>query len=379
MKLSTFISGLLMCGTSAASVAASALKETRPLCWSKTKNLLVFGDSYTFIQGTSGRTNFSFIGDGLTPSYSPSTLLQNKIVPNATSAGGPNWVQYLTGCFSGRPNDCGKGKAGKGVKRLWDFAFAGADVSTKFLTLHHNYTIDLVDQLDQYEKYAHRALSLPPSSTLVTVFIGINDINDSARWTNLTASGGFPAFYAQLAAELFGPAGLGRLHALGFRHFLLLGLPPLHRTPANQVAATPLPSKGMVDAFDSAVRGEMRTFVERGRRSGVTTRWVDTGKALEKVLDSPERWGVTNTTGFCRAYDQPGIGTEYEAYGCRPIGEYFWYSECSCLVRREGDGGEGEGVLTGAGGRFGAYHVHGAQSDRGGGAGGGGGVLMERP
>jgi hypothetical protein len=102
---------------------------------------LAFGDSYTYVQGTAGLQNYSFIGDLQNYSYSPQTLLTDEIVQNqvrtlkivrndmltrraqiGTSAGGPNWVEFLTGCFSGLPSKC--------KRQLWDFAFAGSDVST---------------------------------------------------------------------------------------------------------------------------------------------------------------------------------------------------------------------------------------------------------
>ncbi len=83
---------------------------------------LAFGDSYTFVQGTLGHQNYSFIGDAQKYSFTASQLLSDSIVLNQTSAGGPNWVEYLTGCYSGPPLNC--------KKQLWDFAFAGADVST---------------------------------------------------------------------------------------------------------------------------------------------------------------------------------------------------------------------------------------------------------
>jgi hypothetical protein len=43
---------------------------------------LAFGDSYTYVQGTAGLQNYSFIGDLQNYSYSPQTLLTNEIVQN---------------------------------------------------------------------------------------------------------------------------------------------------------------------------------------------------------------------------------------------------------------------------------------------------------
>lgn len=92
---------------------------------------IAFGDSYTYVQGVYGRQNYSFIGDYLPGNfaYDKETLLTNQIVQNftGTAEGGPNWLQYLTGCGLEpgltSPLSCDL--------QLWDFAFAGADVSTE--------------------------------------------------------------------------------------------------------------------------------------------------------------------------------------------------------------------------------------------------------
>lgn len=90
---------------------------------------IAFGDSYTFVQGTNGYPTFSFIGDYLPGQFAvtPSELWSDRIVQNftGTAEGGPNWVEYLTGCGLKPgltdPRSC--------KTQLWDFAFAGADVS----------------------------------------------------------------------------------------------------------------------------------------------------------------------------------------------------------------------------------------------------------
>src|SRR4051812_20262039 len=67
--------------------------------WQSTKSLITFGDSYTYVQGTLGYANYTFIGDLQHLSFTPSDLFSSSIVQNqtGTAEGGPNWVQYLTG------------------------------------------------------------------------------------------------------------------------------------------------------------------------------------------------------------------------------------------------------------------------------------------
>lgn len=90
---------------------------------------IAFGDSYTYIQGHHGHPGYSFIGDYLPENfaYTADELLENFIWQNytSTSAGGPNWAQFLTGCAvevgQHYPREC--------EKQLWDFAFAGANTA----------------------------------------------------------------------------------------------------------------------------------------------------------------------------------------------------------------------------------------------------------
>jgi hypothetical protein len=108
---------------------------------------LAFGDSYTYVQGTAGRQNSTFIGDYFNFSFTEDKLLNDHIVQNqvrklwsrlrvivtdafiqtGTAEGGPNWVEYLTGCGLKpgltSPLSC--------KTQLWDFAFGGADISTE--------------------------------------------------------------------------------------------------------------------------------------------------------------------------------------------------------------------------------------------------------
>jgi hypothetical protein len=49
---------------------------------SNTKPRIAFGDSYTYVQGTHGHQNYSFVGDAFDFAFDEQTLLSNKIVQN---------------------------------------------------------------------------------------------------------------------------------------------------------------------------------------------------------------------------------------------------------------------------------------------------------
>ncbi|KAJ6030531.1 hypothetical protein N7499_012948, partial [Penicillium canescens] len=297
-------------------------KPTSKFDWSSTKAVIAFGDSYTYVQGTQGRQNYSFIGDQFDFAYDTETLLSNKIVQNqtGTAEGGPNWIECLTSCGAKEgltsPISC--------KKQLWDFAFAGADISTDYTPLHHNYTLSLENQITQFKQYGHTALSknkqtANPKHILVAIWIGINDINDSAKYEVPS----FRNFYKTLTETLF--ASVETLYDLGYRKYLFLNLPPLDRTPGNQAKSNPSPNATQVAWYNEALAAQAGAF---GQGHGnVEVEVFDAHARLAGMLDSPARYGIANTTGFCAGYDQPDVGVEYLKYGCPvPLDEYFWFN-----------------------------------------------------
>lgn len=284
--------------------------------WDDTRHLIAFGDSYTYVQGTHGHQNYSFIGDALNLAYTPQELLSNRIVQNqtATAEGGPNWVEFITQCGLEpgltNPRDC--------EKQLWDFAYAGSDISTEYLPLHHNHTVSFVNQTRQFATYADPVLSrfVDKSKSLVAVWMGINDINDSD-----TMDVDFPSFYDRLHAALF-DALAANVYSKGYKNYLFLKLPPINRSPANQLDdGGQRPNATMVEWFNEALASHARRFERKHWDANVMV--YDTTSFLTHVLDCPDDYGIANTTGYCAAYNQPYVDTDPEMYGCRPLNEYL--------------------------------------------------------
>ncbi|EAU38257.1 conserved hypothetical protein [Aspergillus terreus NIH2624] len=282
-----------------------------------TKYMLAFGDSYTYIQGTHGHQNYSFIGDQLNFAYDAHTLLSNKIVQNqtGTAEGGPNWVEFLTGCGANEgltsPLSCDR--------QLWDFVYAGADIS--HTPPPQTIPSLLGHQIIQYKDYGSSHPQMHRQTrckTLVAICIGINDINDSAKYAVH-----FPTFYNDLIATLFD--SVRQLHTLGYRSYLFMNLPPLDRTERNQQAAVPSPNATQIAWFNAALQQHAHRFAQSHPRASVMV--YDAHAVLADMMDHPAQYGIVNTTHFCRGYDQPDIAWNYQAYGCpTPVDTYFWFN-----------------------------------------------------
>ncbi|KAI1340183.1 carbohydrate esterase family 16 protein [Xylariaceae sp. FL0016] len=300
---------------------ASARYVQRPsFSWDDTKYLIAFGDSYTFVQGTEGYPEYSFIGSYLEGefSFTPEKLLSDRIVQNfnGTAEGGPNWVEFLTGCAAENgeylPHDC--------KIQLWDFAFAGADVSIEFLEQHHESTVPLVNQTQQYLNWAEPVIGkkMDKSKALVAVWIGINDIIDSAE---LDVS--FPEFYDDLISAVFEQTVQPMFDA-DYKNFLFINLPPLDRTSANVMSDSPSPSKEMIGWWDDALAQHSRRFSVD--HPNANTMLYDANTFLNGVLDEPEKYDIKDTTTYCLSFDEPGVQTNPEKFGCHPLDDYFWFN-----------------------------------------------------
>lgn len=201
------------------------------------------------------------------------------------------------------------------------FPFLSQSLLThKSTPLHHNFTVPIVDQIKQYATYGHTTLSkfLKTSETLVAVWIGINDVGDSAKYAV-----DFPTFYANLTNTLFN--SVDTLYDLGYRSYLIMNLPPMDRDPSNVDSSYPTPNVTQVAWYNAALTQRAEKFGSEKR--DVEIRVFDAHARLSWILDHPSEFGIVNTTGYCAGYDQPDIAWNYEAYGCpTPLDEYFWYN-----------------------------------------------------
>ncbi|KAJ7175928.1 hypothetical protein C8R46DRAFT_1161030 [Mycena filopes] len=227
--------------------------------WDFIRYVYAFGDSYTFIAGTEGHPAFSFIGDALDFSFTPEQLLSNEILPRNVGAE----IEFLTGCLQGLPSRCSK--------QLWNFAFAGSDIDSALLPLHHNFTVPLVDQVNQWLTYASKVIPHPTAETLTAWWIGINDTGDTLGNASITD---FPAFWETEMTSYFAAVPTDA----GLHTHLFINVPAEDRNP-------------------SSLNATVMTF--------------DSNALFNTILDSPAQFGFTNTTGFCTCTDPTG---------------FFWYN-----------------------------------------------------
>ncbi|KAJ6508711.1 hypothetical protein C8R45DRAFT_450782 [Mycena sanguinolenta] len=295
--LPLFSALVVLSGLDSASAVAAPNPKASVFNWDNIRFMYAFGDSYTFVQGTEGFANFSFFGDAFDFAFTPQQILSNQIIPKNTSSEGSNWIEFLTGCFEGSPLNCSK--------QLWNFAFAGSDISGALLPLHHNYTIPLVDQVNQWATYASNVLPHPNGETLTAWWIGINDTSDTLNNASITD---FPAFWETEMTAYF--TAVQKAHDNGLKTHLFINVPAEDRSPGivgNPTEAATM--KTHLIQFNTALANHVAAF--QAANSDATTMIFDSNAWFNMVLDSPAEFGFNDTTGFCTCADPAG---------------FFWYN-----------------------------------------------------
>ncbi|OCB88918.1 hypothetical protein A7U60_g3873 [Sanghuangporus baumii] len=280
--------------------------------WDNIRHVYAFGDSYTFVQGTHGLANFSFIGDFQNLSFTKEELFSDEIIFRNTSSDGANWIEFLTGCFRGKPSDCTP-------RQLWNFAFAGADIDGNLLPLHHPFTIPLVDQVKQWAMYASIFLPRPKTHTLTAWWIGINDTGDStgnttthtltAWWIGINDTGDstgnttitdFASFYEKEMDSLFSAVDLAYTTGLTGAH-LFLTVPPMERSPSGLASSRSQLQKSNIIEYNYQLLSHAQQFAKIHPRVPVFV--FDAHAWFNFALDNAGELGFRNTTGFCECTD----------------------------------------------------------------------------
>jgi len=264
------------------------------LAWRDTQFVFAFGDSYT--------TDGFNISAGV-----------DSPVPNFTSANGPNWVQFLGGRYNVTNT------------KVFDLASGGATIDAALVPPFLPTVLSIVDQVNQFKKIlSHRPTGAKwdSSNSLFAFWIGINDVGNSAGWTNITR----PGFYTTLMDRL--TTQLEELHTLGARSFLFLTVPPTDRSPLvlQQGPQASALMHTFISQYNTQLNLAMNEFQHRHKKTIQDMIIFDTQRVFNVLLDNADALGYVNVTGWCTGY-QNGIGEfglSTQVEGCAPVSSYFW-------------------------------------------------------
>ncbi|KAL9541172.1 hypothetical protein PS6_010424 [Mucor atramentarius] len=237
---------------------------------------------------------------------------------NCTSAGGPNWVIYLTDSTQWIS---------------WDFAYNSApvnnsivdqtptnslfrviDVSTQVRNLYQQIFVSPTKKISGIvdSVYNKRGIQHTHESTLVTIWVGINDIDLTYNWNSTDELDLLIMHRYQVL--------INELIEKGERNFMLINVPPIHRAPMWHKTENEKLIETRVIEYNKKLK-TMVKHLKKAHASAITFIEYDAWKYLDKLLDDPTECGITDVLTFCPDWSHP-----VENH-CKPIGEYFWLND----------------------------------------------------
>lgn len=225
------------------------------------------------------------------PLPTKSNPLGNPPYPGWTSANGPNWVGYLTTTYN------------KSAVTTWNLAYGGATIDSALVKPWRDDVLSLKDQIQSLflpylaKPVAPANLKWNPKKSVFFFWIGINDIGNSWWLENWETE-----FRPTLLDEYF--KQIKDLYNAGARNFVFIDVPSIDRSPltiANGEWAVETQGK-VIESFNAELRNYVRNFTFSNW--GVQSKVFDSKKLYDKILDSPEKYGFKNTTGYCTAYEK---------------------------------------------------------------------------
>ncbi|PYH42255.1 SGNH/GDSL hydrolase family protein [Aspergillus saccharolyticus JOP 1030-1] len=224
--------------------------------------LFSFGDSYT---------TTSFNASSVQPT--PDNPMGNPALGLGTVADGINWVGYLATSFN------------ETLTLSYNLAMYGATIDNSVIP---NEPGDLVHQVSQQFQRQYCQSQTPPrawaaDAALFAIWIGINDVQYSYLSLN-------PVLQITAAMETYARL-LQTLYECGARHFLIVNVPPITRTPHMLAdrAERRVRQLTTIRMFNGLLLGMVRRW--RSENPDTTMAFYDVFAFMSDVLDDPARYG----------------------------------------------------------------------------------------
>ncbi|GAB1318081.1 hormone-sensitive lipase HSL [Madurella fahalii] len=238
------------------------------------KYLITFGDSYS-------QTGF----DPSSTKPSPGNPLGNPPLPGWTASGGLNWVGFLAS------------ELNTSTLLAYNFAYGGATTNATIVEPWQPTVLSFIDQVEQFsESIASKPEYAPwtAENSLFGVWMGVNDVGNT--WWRPE----YDELLEQIMDSYFGQ--LQVLYDAGARMFVLLTVPPIHRTPLmlGQPVESQQAEAAAIAQYNDAIATRLEAF--KSQNGGITAKIIDTSVPFNTALDSPIEYGAPNAT----CYDEDG-------------------------------------------------------------------------
>ena len=286
------------------------------------ESINIFGDSLVDA-GNLFELTSEFSSAGV-PALPPSPPYAQKF------SNGDLWVEKLAGALNLSPalrvdlaTDPGIAAPDEGI----NFAFAGALSSDRNLIGED--LPDLASNLpglqEQIDEFSAISSALPNiSKSLNIIWAGSNDYIAAIANPELLEGASLAQLPDVVTDNIIG--GLAQLSSVGAKDFLVVNLPPLGDTPfadflnAQSEADIPSALNQVAVAHNAQLSQKLNEFGYNNPDTNIIP--LDVNTLFTSVVNSPDKFGLTNTTEPCLTNFQPGF--QFEGICENPDQFLFW-------------------------------------------------------
>ncbi|CDH54499.1 lysophospholipase a [Lichtheimia corymbifera JMRC:FSU:9682] len=254
-------------------------RDPNTFCWQKTDTVFVFGDSYSAVGGEKGSSSTWSLFE------SDDAVSNNPIILHETTASGPNWSEYITGCYEGRPQDCSI--------HLFNLAYNGATVNSQLVKPWRPIVADFIQQVKLWKD--HVASSVQSSNAVSFIWFGINDVSKSIDNDDIEDlfTKDIGDYFAQMEA----------LYQSNIRRFVMINVPPVDRTPKFAPDKDVLIDR--ISKYNTMLHDNAEDF--RKRHTDIVIVEIDAHQLFSNYLSNPQQIRVQDTTNY---YEKEGTDSK---------------------------------------------------------------------
>lgn len=257
-------------GTAPSTTTTTTTTTTSTATPTGLKYFITFGDSYS-------QTGF----DISSTKPSASNPLGNPTLPGWTTSGGLNWVGFLVSKYN------------TSLTLSYNFAYGGATTNASLVAPYTSTVLSFIDQVTEFTNSIASKPSYAPwtsGNTLVGVWMGVNDVGNSYWLSNIDE------LLLKIMDSYFGQLQI--LYDAGVRNYVLLGVPPINRSPLMLAQGTDVTTAeaAVIAKYNNLIATYLAQF--KSKNSGVTATVVDTQAPFNQALDNPTAYGAPDATCY---------------------------------------------------------------------------------
>ncbi|KAF4445340.1 hypothetical protein F53441_10889 [Fusarium austroafricanum] len=247
----------------AAGLSQAVASSVASIAAQTTKNLIIFGDSYSTV---------GFWPGGQLPSAS--NPIGNPGLPGQTTSAGLNWVGHVTSTLN------------TSLILTYDFAYSGATVDKKIVNSWAQYSMS--EQVDLHKQYV--APKISKAETLVAIWIGINDVGE-AFWSKKSA------LVTECVNRYF--ELLQTLVDSGYNKFVLLSIPAYADQFPKMIGQSEVDLARLrsdIISYNRAVKAKVSAYTSS--HPNVKLQIFDTKPSFDQVVKNYASYGAKDATCF---------------------------------------------------------------------------------